>query len=805
MSMLLRNSVSLLLAGLLLLGTAALVSAGSVTYTRSTQQTLSDATVGFGQHTPATTTSTLSFNVPSNLGQVIDVDVRVQLNHTNLRQLRIVLAAPNGTTVTLLENGINAGGTLLFGTNSASGDDLNNTHFDADTFRPITDGTAPYSARFAAAMTAVEDRTPAQSSGTWELRVTDYRAGDTGALASWSITLKSADTPQTFTVTNFNDSGPGSLRDAVSQANARAGQNIITLGPGLTDGTINLTTGPIEIIHSSGAGTTLDFGDPRRISLATNNSRIFTISAGSVAIRNVSIINGHSSDAAGGGGIFNAARLTVENCTLSGNMATNSAGAPRGGAIANLGDLTVRRSTFSGNTAALGGAIFTAARGAFILTCTLTANQARNAAQGSGGAIYAARGDLFISFSTISSNDSDGVGGGVTNRPATDQHTLENSIVAGNNAPSGPDLHGEFDVRGSIIGNDSGATFPSAPLASQIGTAADPINPVLGPLANNGGPTDTMASSFESPGLDRGYCLAINGLPSTDQRGIGVVDLLSVGTSSEFSYACDCGAFELNPAVFANISTRLPVATGENVLIAGFIITTPSEGPTKKVIARGIGPSLQAAGLTGTLADPVLELYNSSGLVVTNNNWRDSQQQEILETTIPPASDLESAVVRSLEATSYTAILRGNDGSTGLGLVELYDLGISRNVVVANISTRGFVRTGQDVMIGGFILVGNDPAKVLLRAIGPSLAAAGIQQPLQNPYLELFDGQGMKIAQNDNWQETQEAVIAATGAAPGNAAESAILITLPAGSYTAIVSGVAGGTGVALVEAYNIR
>ena len=801
---------TLFCTSMLLLATATGLRAGSVTYHKTTPQPLADATGGVGPHTSATTTSTLSFNVPSGFGQVLDVDVRVRVTHSNLRQLRIVLAAPDGAAVTLLENGVNASGNFVLGTNSASGANLEDTHFDADTQRRITDGDAPYSARFQADLATVENRTPAAASGTWELRITDYRAGDTGALVSWSITLKSAGDPQTFTVTNLNDSGAGSLRDAVAQANASAGPNTIRFASNLTQGTINLTSGPIEIIDSNitnsiNPDTVLEFGDPRRVTVRNaGSSRVFTVSAGEVNIRNVTIANGVAVGADGGGGIFNAGDLELENCTIRDNTASHPGGLARGGGIANLGELTVRRSTLSGNVAESGGAIYSLGEHAFLVTCTLANNAAVDGGAGSGGAIHAGTGRLSVVFVTISGNTADGLGGGIRSRPAVES-SLSTIIAAGNTAPSGPDLHGDFSVQGSLIGNGKDATF-SYQLASSIGTAAAPIDPMLDPLANNGGPTDTMALRWGSRALDAGNCLPINGFASPDQRGVSPVDLLSVGTSSIHSYECDCGAFELSPAVFANISTRLPVETGENVLIAGFIVTTPDEGPTKKVIARGLGLSLQAAGITGTLNDPILELYESGALLVSNDNWRDGQQQEIEATTIAPPNDLESAIVRSLDPTSYTAILRGKNGGTGVGLVELYDLATNSPAVIANISTRGFVRTGDNVMIAGFILQGLDPARILVRAIGPSLRQSGVQQPVENPFLELYDAEGTKIDENDDWQQQATAsIIAGTGAAPSDPAEAAIIADLKAGAYTAVMRGADGGIGVGLIEAYNIR
>ena len=796
---------NVLVAGLAFIVGCATASAGVVTYNKTNPQSLTDATGGIGPHTAATTSSTLTFTVPSALGQVVDVDVRVKINHPNMRQLRIALVAPGGATVTLLENGVNASGNFILGTNSAGGANLDNTYFDDDTLRPISDGDAPYNARFQAALAPLEEKTPAQSSGTWELRVTDYRAGDTGTLVSWSITLKSSDGFQSFRVTNLNDSGPGSLRDAVAQANADAGQSSIFFDEASTEGgTIDLTSGPIEIINAGVGRTTLDFGGARRVTIRNAaSSRVFTISAGTADIRNVTIANGIATGPDGGGAIFNAAQLDLKNCTIRDNVATNADGLARGGAIANLGRLEVSRSTLTGNTAESGGAIYTMLGRAAILRSTLANNTANNAGAGSGGAIHAASGELSISFSTLSENTADGTGGGATSRPAA-ECSLTNMIAARNTAPSGPDLHGEFSATGSLIRDGSGASFGS-PTACQIGTSSEPIDPLLGSLANNGGSTDTMALGWGSPALDAGFCLAINGIAPDDQRSEATVDLLSVGTSDEFSYECDCGAFELSPAVFANIATRLPVETDENVLIAGFIITTPTGATKKDILVRGLGLSLQAAGVTGTLNDPVLELYDNSGLLVINDNWRDSQQ-EIQDTTIPPPNDREAAIVRQLEPTPHTAILRGKDATTGVGLVELYDLDTASRAVVANISTRGFVRTGDEVMIAGFILQGVDPARILLRAIGPSLRQAGVQQPLENPFLELYDAEGTKIDENDDWQQQATAqIITNTGAAPADPAEAAIIADLQAGAYTAVMRGADGGIGVGVVEAYNIR
>ena len=248
--------------------------------------------------------------------------------------------------------------------------------------------------------------------------------------------------------------------------------------------------------------------------------------------------------------------------------------------------------------------------------------------------------------------------------------------------------------------------------------------------------------------------------------------------------------------LLGNISTRGLVETGDNVLIGGFIITGTQ---SKEVIVRAIGPSLP---LSGTLANPYLELHDSSGvLIASNDNWRSTQEAAIISSGIPPSNDNESAIVMTLAPAAYTAVVSGVNNTTGLALVEVYDLNTAGASKLANISTRGLVQTDNNVLIGGFIVLGSDPANVIVRGLGPSLP---LSATLANPTLELYDANGNSLAYNDDWKSSQEAQIEATGLAPSQDAESAILSTLAPADYTAIVRGANGTTGLALVEVYQL-
>jgi hypothetical protein len=261
-----------------------------------------------------------------------------------------------------------------------------------------------------------------------------------------------------------------------------------------------------------------------------------------------------------------------------------------------------------------------------------------------------------------------------------------------------------------------------------------------------------------------------------------------------------------------NISGRVLTQTDDKVGIGGFIVKGAG---FKRFIVRAIGPSLRANGqpVPGALQDPILELHDSNGSVITNDNWRSSQEAEIQQSGLAPTDDRESAIIRTVPAGNYTAIIRGVNNTTGIGLIEIYDLGTTASNQsetleatasneLGNLSVRADVRTDDNVLIDGLILRGGTPKRVLVRALGPSVQVPGA---LQDPTLELHDGNGALLLGNDNWKDAPNASqIQATGLAPTDDRESAILMTLAPGNYTTIMRGANRTTGIGLAEAYKL-
>ena len=288
-----------------------------------------------------------------------------------------------------------------------------------------------------------------------------------------------------------------------------------------------------------------------------------------------------------------------------------------------------------------------------------------------------------------------------------------------------------------------------------------------------------------------------------------MVDLIAGGTITQLRFQVRAPPSPM--AHLGNISARAFVQTGDDVIIGGFIITGTGQ---KRVIVRAIGPSLANHGITNPLQNPRLELHDHNGAIIaSNDDWMNApNRQDLIHSGLAPSSNLESAILTTLNPGSYTAIVHGVNNGTGIGLVEVYDLETFAGSKLANISTRSLVQTGDNVMIGGFIIV-NEPARVMIRAIGPSLTQLHVPGALANPQLELHDSYNL-VGRNDNWQQTQVGGVVAgnqvtairsSGLAPTSAVESTIIATLQPGSYTAILRGVNNTSGNALVEVYDLQ
>lgn len=620
----------------------------------------------------------------------------------------------------------------------------------------------------------------------------------------------------TITVTNTAGSGPGSLRQAIVDAQE---SDTIVFAENVR-GTIALTGTGGELVISKaltilGPGANLlsiDAGNASRVLSVDEPGRVVSISGLEFT---------HGSEGIGGG-ILNYADLTLTACTVSACHAF-SLGAYGGGIFneqVNVGEPPVLHMvgcTLTGNSSlggagfhgsaggdASGGALSNAGGRIWLQNCTITGNTATGGPggclplfgcgpQGEGyGGIYN-NGELLVESCTIAFNSGNSVGGIVVFGSAR----MANTIVAQN---TGNDAEGSFISDGyNLIGQSDGSSGFTA-IGDQTGTSVTPIDPMLGVLRDNGGPTATMALLPGSPAIDKGNAATV----ATDQRGFRRRDDFPNIANANGGDASDIGAFEVRHAGLLNISTRARVLPGDNALIAGFIIT---HGQPKEVIVRGIGPSLS---LPGKLEDPTIEVHDDHGIAIAyNDNWPDATTVADIERTLPPASPLESALWGIINPAAYSVVLRGKNDTSGIGVVEVYDLDSAADSGLGNISTRGFAGTNDEVMICG-IIVGptafSTNTRVVLRALGPTLAQFGISNALADPVMDVRDGNGAQVGFNDDWQNDPFAqTVAALGLAPGDPHESATLLTVSGGAYTAIVRGATDDAiGVALVEAYEV-
>ena len=804
-----------------------------VTITNSTisgNSSVSGGGINNGGGTVTITNSTLSANTASNSGGGVFNNTGTLRARNTIIALNTAPTSPDAGQGTTGAVAVTSQGYNLIGSNSGAtitpttGDQIGVAAAQLN-LSPLQDNGGPTRTHAPLSGNAAIDKGHSSGSNTDQRggprpidRFNSNAAGGDGSdIGAVELAVTPQQTGPTFTVTTTverNDGGCAiddcSLVEALNLTNAVADANTINFAPGLTGaiGTAILTPSGLAITNP----VTINGPDPRMLGVTGRTSaRGFNVTSPNVTISGLGIINGKVTN--GDGGIIrNTGGLTLRNCILNNGFAAggssdggaihNGLGASLtldgctvrdskadavGGGIFNEGLLTATNCTFSMNTAVQGGGIYSAfsnnASKVSLRNCTITKCGATDLGTGTG----------------------DG-GGGWYAVGNSGQYNLGNTIIAGNTAARNPDLRGNFFSDGHNLIRDVGFSsgLTNAVKGDQIGTAGSPREALLvATLENNGGPTDTHALQSGSTARDNGDdALA----PPADQRGFpraGISDIGAFEFGSSLPTPTPTPTPTATPTTLANISTRLRVETGDNVLIGGFIITGTQP---KKVIIRAIGPSLPFAG---RLENPTLELRDGAGtLLDSNDDWMSSlNKQAIIDTTIPPSNGLESAVVATLAANGagYTAIVRGVNDSTGIGVVEAYDLDRSVDSKLANISTRGFVSTGDNVLIAGTIVLGQATQKVIIRAIGPSLPIAG---KLENPLLELRDSNGALLEANDNWVDSpnKQAIIDTT-IPPSNDLESAIVATLTANgaSYTAIVRGVNDSIGIAVVEVYALQ
>jgi hypothetical protein len=342
----------------------------------------------------------------------------------------------------------------------------------------------------------------------------------------------------------------------------------------------------------------------------------------------------------------------------------------------------------------------------------------------------------------------------------------------------------------------------TTPSISANGTA----NAIAWAAANG---TPAVLYAFDATKLGK-QLYSSNDAGTRDNFGTGnkfIVPTVANGKVYVGSTSC-VGVFGLlDPPRLSNVSARAFV-TGEQQLVAGFTI----QGSESKTVGlRVLGPSLplsESSAATG-MPDPVLELRDDNGRVInSNDDWETSNSRiaRIQQTKLAPHNQKEPAIVAALPPGDYTVTVRDANKSAGIALVEAYDLSAPRTSSLANFYVRGFVGTGDEVLSGGIVVRGTAPEQVLFRALGPDLGNSGTANPLADPVLEIRDNNGMRVASNDNWRDSsQSEEISSIGLEPDSETDSALLLTLVPGNYTAIVRDAAGSTGVAQLETYELR
>lgn len=617
-----------------------------------------------------------------------------------------------------------------------------------------------------------------------------------------------------FTVTSALDDGGGSLRQAIRDANAAAGTHTITFA--ISD-QINLSS-PLPILACDVAIVN------DNVYTTVTGPRLFESAPGhTITISGLRLE--FTSDPTGGSAVLNrGGTMTVRNCffwSVAGFAVKNTAG-PGESATMN-----VDKCTFVMVNGANGAIDNTGAGSATLVATNSTFNgglhtSSNEAVHNSGSATLTNCTWSLIRegqpFGTGIHNDGPAAFLDLRNCTLVGKSTDSVTVLLYNNGGSGTFANNIFKGGGSVtslqnvLSGPAGFTSAGHNISSDAAGGDGTTNP--GGLLNGPGDmrnTDPLLDSelYDNGGATQTHAL-LAGSPAINQA-----DTTKASPRDQRNYirsdAADIGAYERGatiPAALANISTRAAVGTGDDVLIAGVIGTT-SRSPDR-VIFRAIGPSLP---ISGALADPQIEVRTATGgLVAMNDNWQDAPNKDaIINTGIAPSHPAESAVLAPIATTSGfgsygdTAQVRGANNSTGIALVEIYDLDRISAPKFRNLSTRGLVQTGNNVLIAGFIVLGPDSLRVVVRGIGPSLRFAGLGQVLEDPAFTVYDQNGSPLAANDNWRiGGQETDLFAKRLSPSNDLEAAAIATFAPGPYTAVMRGVNNTTGVGLVELYRL-
>ena len=602
------------------------------------------------------------------------------------------------------------------------------------------------------------------------------------------------------TVANANDAGTGSLRAAVAAATAP--DAAVLFATGLNGQSISLTSGALVIAANQSVqieASNLSSG----VRIAANaTSRVFQTAAGSfLTLSRIGVSGGVSTGQ--GGGINSSGTLSLYQCDVFGCQASE------GGALfatAGRAELIGCRVASNFVTGGLGALALGRSSSATVTAtdCWFGSNNPTAPSFFTNGVTFAP----FVAFFVAASPSTIQVGGSSTLTASVASNSNGQPVALDRLVPLIGRGIGFSSPSGTVSNAQSTIQANGTATATFTGTAVGPANAnstfdgvtatttLNVNAANTPTPTPTpLPTATPTP--------VPQATPTPTPTPLPQATPTPTNTPAPTATPTPTPTPTPVPARLINVSTRLSTGTGDNVLIAGIAV----RGGSKKVIVRALGPSLQFAGVPNTLADPQLSLIDSAtgNTVASNDDWESnpSQAAQLVTAGRAPTVSAESALITTLPAGNYTAIVRGFNNGTGNCLVEVFDAEPGTGGNVINLSTRGPVGAGDNVMIAGFVIAGGQPKRVLIRATGPSLAAVGVPNVLADPQLVLNGASGL-IAFNDNWQDTQPADITATGQPPTDPREAAIVITLQPGGYTAIVRGANNTTGNAIVEVFEL-